>query len=280
MLSQAEKAEKFRRLHDIDNCFIIPNPWDAGSAKILAQSGFKALATTSAGLAFSLGRRDGEGNLSCSEVLINARHIVEATDLPVSVDLENGYSNQPNKVSVTIKSAAEAGVVGGSIEDTTANPDAPIRDFELAVECVRAASEAKRALSFPFMLTARAENYLYGRPDLADTIKRLQAFQEAGADVLFAPGLVSREDISSLVSSVDLPVNVVMGLQGVKLGLSELSAIGVRRVSLGSSLSRAAFGGFLRAIDEVTKNGTFTYAESAVSFGEMNAAFDPGSPSV
>lgn len=275
MLSQAEKAEKFRRLHENNNCFIIPNPWDTGSAKILAHSGFEALATTSAGLAFSLGRRDAEGNLSCDEVLMNARQIVEATDLPVSVDLENGYSNQPEEMSDTIKLAAEVGVVGGSIEDTTTNRDAPIRDFELAVECVRAAAEAKSALSYPFMLTARAENYLYGRPDLADTIRRLQAYQEAGADVLFAPGLASSEDISSVVTSVDLPVNVVMGLQGVKLGLSELSAIGVRRVSLGSSLSRAALGGFLRAVDEIAEYGTFMFAESAVSFGEMNAIFDP-----
>ncbi len=273
MSSQIEKAAIFKRLHEKDSCFIIPNPWDIGSAKILTNFGFEALATTSAGLAFSLGRRDGDGSLTCGEVLANARQIVEATDLPVSADLENGYSNQPEEISKTVTRAAQTGIVGGSIEDTTTNSSEPIREFGLAVECVRAAVEAKNSLSFSFMLTARAENYLYGRPDLADTICRLQAFQEAGADVLFAPGITSKEDIAAVVSSVDLPVNVVMGLQGVTLSLAELTAIGVRRVSLGSSLSRAAFGGFLNAISEIKQHGTFEFAERATPFGEMNAFF-------
>jgi len=273
MLSQAEKAVQFQQLHEQAECFVIPNPWDVGSAKILMQLGFEALATTSAGLAFSLGYSDAEGNLSCDVVLANARQIVEASNLPVSVDLENGYSGDPEKIGNTIRRAAESGVVGGSIEDTTICSDAPIRDFGLAVDCVAAAVEAKNRLNFPFMLTARAENYLYGRPDLKDTIRRLQAYQEAGADVLFAPGLTTKEDIASVVNSVDLPVNVVMGLQGVTLGVAELSALGVRRVSLGSSLSRAAFGGFLRAMEEIKAHGTFEFAEEAAPFGQINAFF-------
>ncbi len=272
MLLQANKASQFKQLHE-QGCFIIPNPWDVGSAKILANFGFDALATTSAGVAFSFGRCDAEGDLSCEEVLANAQQIVEATTLPVSVDLENGYSNRPEVVARTIMQAAVTGVVGGSIEDTTTNSELPIREFGLAVDCVRAAVEAKKGLPFSFTLTARAENYLYGRPDLDDTIRRLQAFQEAGADVLFAPGLTSKEDIASVVNSVDLPVNVVMGLQGVTLGLAELSEIGVRRVSLGSSLSRAAFGGFINAISEIKEQGTFEFAESAVPFSQMNSYF-------
>ena len=273
MKTQIEKAVKFKELHDRNHCFVIPNPWDVGSAKIIAHYEFEALATTSAGLAFSLGRRDAEGQLSINEALDNARQIVEATNLPVSADLENGYSNKPEGVLKTIQSAAAVGLVGGSIEDTTLNNDSPIREFELAVDFVRAAVEAKNSLPFPFILTARAENFSYGRPDLNDTIRRLQAYQEAGADVLYAPGLASKEDITAVVTSVDRPVNVVMGLQGAILSLSELSEIGVRRVSLGSSLSRAAFGGLIDAIIEVQQKGTFTFADTAIPFGKLNSMF-------
>ena len=273
MKTQLEKAVGFKELHDRNYCFVIPNPWDVGSVKIIAHHGFEALATTSAGLAFSLGKRDAEGQLSINEVLENARQIVASTDLPVSADLENCYSNQPGDVFKTIQGAAEAGLVGGSIEDTTLNNDSPIRDLELAVEFVMAAVEAKNSLPFPFILTARAENFSYGRPDLNDTIRRLQAYQEAGADVLYAPGLARKEDITDVITSVDRPVNVVMGLQGTMLSLSELSEIGVRRVSLGSSLSRAAFGGLIDAIAEIKEKGTFTFADKAIPFGKLNSIF-------
>ena len=272
-MSQNERAEQFRELHERRECFVIPNPWDAGSAKLMAHHGFKALATTSAGLAFSKGFRDAEGLLSIDEVLSNAADIVQATILPVSADLENGYSNDPDQIYKTILAAANVGLVGGSIEDTTTDAHSPIRGFSHAVDCVRAAAEARNSLSFPFTLTARAENYLYDRPDLDDTIRRLQAFQDAGADVLFAPGLETRDDIAAVVNSLDKPVNVVMGLQGVVLSLKDLSEIGVRRVSLGSSLSRAAFGGLLEAITEIQQHGTFTFSERAVSFSHLNGYF-------
>src|SRR5216684_5837173 len=210
MLTQAEKGRMFRALHERDRAFIIPNPWDVGTARLLAHLGFEALATTSMGYAFSLGRRDN--TLDREETLANASAIASATHLPVSADLENGFGDAPEIVAETIKLAAAAGVVGGSIEDATGRSDHPIYEVEHAIERVRAAVAAARALPFPFTLTARAENYLHGRPDLKDTIKRLQAYQEAGADVLYAPGLATRDDIAAVVSSVDRPVNVVMGL--------------------------------------------------------------------
>jgi 2-methylisocitrate lyase-like PEP mutase family enzyme len=202
-----------------------------------------------------------------------AAAIASATNLPVSADLENGFGDAPEVVAETIRLAAAAGVVGGSIEDATGRPDHPIYDFEPAVERVRAAVAAARALPFPFTVTARAENYLHGRPDLADTIKRLRAYQEAGADVLYAPGLASKDDIATVVKSVDRPVNVLMGLQGVQMSLAELSAIGVRRVSVGSALSRTAMGAFLRAATEMREQGTFTFASQAVSPKQMNSIF-------
>jgi 2-methylisocitrate lyase-like PEP mutase family enzyme len=200
--------------------------------------------------------------------------IVSATDLPVSADLENGFGDAPEVVAETIRLAAAAGAVGGSIEDSTQRPGQPIYEQARAVERIRAAAEAARALPFAFTLTARAENYLVGRPDLEDTIRRLQAYQMAGADVLYAPGLTSSEDIAAVVSSVDRPVNVVMGLQGAQLSLAELSSIGVRRVSVGSALSRAALGAFLRAAQEMRERGTFTFAGEAVSYRELSAMFD------
>jgi 2-methylisocitrate lyase-like PEP mutase family enzyme len=271
--SQAEKADAFLALHQRPGCFVIPNPWDAGTARLLTELGFEALATTSAGLAFSLGRPDGEGAIRREEVLANAHDIVVATDLPVSADLEGGFADRPEGVAETVRLAAEAGLVGGSIEDASGARDAPIYDFGLAVERVRAAAEAARHLPQPFVLTARAENFLHGRPELDDTIRRLQAFAAAGADVLYAPGLRSREDLAAVVRSVDRPVNVVMGLKGLRLSMAELAEIGVRRVSVGSALSRAALGAFLRAAREMKEHGSFTFADDAVPFNELNAIF-------
>jgi 2-methylisocitrate lyase-like PEP mutase family enzyme len=237
--------------------------------------GFEALATTSAGLAFALGRPDAEGALSRGEVLDNARAIAAATDLPVSADLENGFGDDPAICAETIRLAAEAGLVGGSIEDATGRPGDPIYEFEFAVERVRAAAAAARELKFPFTLTARAENYLFGRPDLEDTIRRLQAYRDAGADVLYAPGLKSREDIAAVVRAVDRPVNVIMGLQGARLSVAELSAIGVKRISVGSALARAAWGGFLAAAREIKEQGTFGFADRAMPYADLNARFKP-----
>jgi 2-methylisocitrate lyase-like PEP mutase family enzyme len=271
MPTQVEKAELFRMYHAQPGAFLIPNPWDAGSARLLSLLGFKALATTSAGFAFSQGLPDY--GIDRDALLRHLRELVAATDLPISADLENGFGDAPETVADTIRQAAAAGVVGGSIEDATQRDDSPIYSLEHAAERVRAAVEAARALPFPFTLTARAENYLHGRADLGDTIRRLQAFQEAGADVLFAPGLKTREDIASVVSSVDRPVNVVMGLVGVPLGLHDLAALGVKRVSVGGSLARAALGAFLRAARELSEQGTFSYAQEAIGTAEVNRLF-------
>jgi len=269
--TQAEKGRAFEALHQRDHAFIIPNPWDVGSARLLEHLGFEALATTSAGYAFSLGRRDN--SLDRQQTLSYATAIVNATNLPVSADLENCFGDAPKVVAETIRLAGGVGLAGGSVEDATGRSGDPIYEKGLAVERVRAAVEAERALPFPFTLTARAENYLHGRPDLKDTIERLQAFQEAGADVLYAPGLRTREDIAAVVNSVDRPVNVVMGLQGVQLGVAELSAIGVKRISVGSALYRAAMGAFLRGAREMLERGTFTFAADAVTMKEMTAIF-------
>jgi 2-methylisocitrate lyase-like PEP mutase family enzyme len=269
MLTQGEKGLAFRALHERGRAFIIPNPWDVGTAQLLAHVRFEALATTSAGYAFSVGQRDN--TIDRDEMMTHACAIASATDLPVSADLENGFGDSPEVVADTVRLAAAAGVVGGSIEDMSRQPGHPIYEREHAVERVRAAAEAVRALPFPFTLTARSENYLAGQPDLRDTIKRLQAYQEAGADVLYAPGLRSKQDIAAVVTSVDRPVNVVMGLQGVQLSLVELSAMGVKRVSVGSALSRAALSAFLRAAREMLEHGTFSFAEDAVSFRDINA---------
>jgi 2-methylisocitrate lyase-like PEP mutase family enzyme len=273
MLTQAEKGRVFRSLHEREGAFIIPNPWDAGTARILAYLGFEALATTSMGYAFSAGRLDN--TIGRDEVMKHVTEIVSSTALPVSADLENGYGDSPEAAAETIRLAARAGVVGGSIEDTTGRPDYPIYEKELATERMRAAAEAARGLPFPFVLTGRAENYLHGRPDLKDTIARLQAYQEAGADVLYAPGLTTRDEIAAVVSSLDRPVNVVMGLQGVQLSLAELRTIGVRRISVGSALYRTALGAFLRAAHEMRDYGTFTFAKEAASPREIAAAFKP-----
>ena len=269
--TQSDKAKAFRELHIAGDGFVVPNPWDVGSARLLAQLGFKALATTSAGHAFSLGRPDN--SVPRDLLLMHLAEITAATDLPVSADLEYGFGHAPEEVAQTIRLAAEAGVVGGSIEDASGRLDAPLYAREFAAERIRAAAEAARSLPFPFTLTARAENYFVGRPDLADTIGRLQAYQEAGADVLFAPGLTSQEDIATVVRSVDRPVNVLVGLPGMVLGARELAQLGVRRVSVGGSLARAALGEFLRAATELRDHGTASYAKTAVSGTELNRLF-------
>jgi 2-methylisocitrate lyase-like PEP mutase family enzyme len=271
MLTQAEKGQAFKALHKRNNAFIIPNPWDGGTARLLAHLGFEALATTSAGYAFSTGQRDN--TVGRDATIAHAAAIASATDLPVSGDLENGFGDTPEIVVETIKLAAATGLAGGSIEDATGHAERPIYEREQAVERIRAAAEIVRALPFPFLLTARAENYLNGRPDLKDTIERLQAYQEAGANVLYAPGLTRKEDIADVVSSVDRPVNVLAGLPGLPLNLAELSAIGVRRVSVGSALSRAALGAFLRAAREMREQGGFSFAEEAVSYQEISTMF-------
>lgn len=271
MLTQSEKGKTFRALHERTRAFIIPNPWDIGTARLLAHLGFEALATTSAGYAFSVGQPDN--TIDRDKMMTHLAEIVSATDLPVSADLENGFGDSPETVAETIRLAAATGLAGGSIEDSTQRVDQPIYELEQAVERIRAAAEVARALPFAFSLTGRAENYLVGRPDLKDTIRRLQAYQEAGADVLYAPGLTSKAEIASVVSSVDRPVNVVMGLQGAQLSLDELSELGVKRISVGSALTRAALGAFLRAAREMQTQGTFTFADEAVSYREITAMF-------
>jgi 2-methylisocitrate lyase-like PEP mutase family enzyme len=269
MPTQVEKGRDFRALHERNHAFIIPNPWDIGSARILAHLGFEALASTSMGYAFSKGKRDN--TVERELILEHLAEIATATDLPVNGDLENGFGDAAETAAETIRLAAETGIVGGSIEDATGRSDDPIYEKEFAAERVRAAVEAARRLPFTFTLTARAENYLHGRPDIKDTIARLQAYQDAGADVLYAPALATKEDIAAVISSVDRPVNVVMGLRGVQLNLDELSTMGVRRVSVGSSLARTAMGAFLRAAHEMRERGTFDFAKDAASAREIGA---------
>lgn len=271
-LTQAEKARTFKALHERSGAFVIPNPWDAGTARILSALGFEALTTTSAGLAFALGRRDGAGQISREETFANVRAIAGATDLPVAADLENGFADEPAGVAETIRLAAEsAGLVGASIEDATGDPQHPIYDFNHAVERVAAAAQAARALPFPFMLVGRAENFLHGRPDLDDTLRRLKAFEAAGADVLYAPGITDPEQIRLVCGSLSKPVNVVMGLRGASLSVTELAGLGVRRISLGSAFSRAALGAFVRAAREIRECGTFEFAKDALPYAEANA---------
>lgn len=273
-MDQTEKFERFSRLHAGFGAFVIPNPWDAGSARILASMGFEALATTSAGYAFSKGKRDSSASLGREEILASAAEIVAATDLPVSADLENGFGNAPEDCAETIRLACRAGLVGGSIEDATGDPQNPIYDFGLAVERVRAAGEASRDI--PFLLTARAENFLWGRPDLDDTIARLQAFSAAGAQVLYAPGLPDLNAIRTVCAAVDKPVNVVMGLGGPRYSVAELSDAGVRRISVGGSFARAALGALIRAAEEVRDSGTFGYAADAVPDKVVSAIMAQG----
>ncbi|MBL7696829.1 MAG: isocitrate lyase/phosphoenolpyruvate mutase family protein [Chitinophagaceae bacterium] len=271
------RHEIFRSLHQSPGIFVVPNPWDAGSAKLLTHFGYKALATTSAGLAHMLGKPDGQGVVTREETLQNAKSIVDATHLPVSADLEKGFGHDPESCAATITMAASVGLSGGSIEDSTGNRADPIYPFDLAVARVKAAVAAARSLAQPFTLTARAENLINGRPDLKDTINRLVAFADAGADVLFAPGLKTKEEIETVVKAVAPgPVNVVMGLSGGSFTLKMLEDLGVKRVSLGSSLSRAAFTAFIAAAKEVLNEGTFNYAVNAVPYAELNGIFGKG----
>jgi 2-methylisocitrate lyase-like PEP mutase family enzyme len=272
---QAGKGARFRALHERAGAFVIPNPWDAGTARILEALGFEALTTTSAGLAFTLGRPDGAGLISREETLVNAKLIADATSLPVAVDLENGFGDAPEICAETIRLAAEAGLVGGSIEDATGDPEHPIYDFAHAVERIAAAVETARALESPFVLVGRAENFGHGRPDLDDTIRRIQAYAAAGADVVYAPGITRPDDIRTVCASVSKPVNVVMGLVSASgaptLTVAELAALGVKRISVGSAMSRAALGAFIRAAKEVRDRGTFVFAKDAIPYAEANA---------
>jgi len=276
MATYAEKSAAFRALHERPGVFVIPNPWDPGTARLLAGIGFEALATTSLGLANTLGRADGTGAVSRDEVLANCRAIAGATDLPVNADLENGYADEPEAAAGMIRLAAEAGVVGGSIEDATGDPLKPIYDFELAVERVRAAVAVARALPTPFMLTARAENLLHGRRDLDDTIRRLQAFEAAGADVLYAPGLRDLASIRTVTSAVGRPVNVVMSSADPSITVAQLALAGVKRISVGGALSRLALAAFLKGAREMKEQGSFTYMRDTVPSAALRQIFAAG----
>ncbi|CAB3754880.1 2-methylisocitrate lyase [Burkholderia sp. MSh2] len=272
---QSSHAHAFRAMHARPGAFIIPNPWDAGTARLLAMAGFEALATTSAGYAFSKGQPDYA--IDRDAILDHIAEVVSAGGLPVSADLENGFGDAPDTVAETIRLAAEAGAVGGSIEDATGRTAAPIYARDAAVERIAAAVDAARALPFPFTLTARCENYLHGRHDLADTIDRLVAYRDAGADVLYAPGITDPDEIAAVTQAVGAPVNVVMGLQGGLLSLDALAALGVKRVSVGGALARTALGAFLRAAKEMVQDGTFTFTQAAVPGRDINrwlAGFD------
>jgi 2-methylisocitrate lyase-like PEP mutase family enzyme len=269
MRSQMEKAELFRALHERPGAFIIPNPWDAGTAKLLAAIGFEALATTSLGLANTL----GSATVSRDAILANCRAIAEATDLPVNADLENCGADEPKAAAETIRLAAEAGAVGGSIEDSTGELRKPIYDFALAVERVHAAVEVARSLPFPFTLTARAENFLHGRNDLDDTIKRLQAFEAAGADVLYSPGVHDLTTIQTVVAAIGKPFNLVMGFADPTLTVEQLSAAGVKRISVGGAMSRFALAAFLRSAREMKDKGSFTYVREMAPIADLREAF-------
>jgi len=267
-VTREQKYEALKALHERAGAFVIPNPWDAGTAKILTALGFEALATTSAGYAFSIGRRDSNADLSRDGILANAKAIVDASHLPVSADLQDGFGPSPEMCASTIRLAAGIGLAGGSIEDASGDPNAPIYDFQLAVERVAAAVEM--AHTHQFLLTARAENFLHDRPNLDDTIRRLQSFAEAGADVLYAPGLPSLAAIREVCASVSKPVNVLMGLKGATFTVEELAAAGAKRISVGGSFARAALGAFVRAAREVKDKGTFNYAADAISHAEVS----------
>ncbi|MFI8417138.1 isocitrate lyase/PEP mutase family protein [Serratia sp. NPDC078593] len=271
--SQQQKAAQFKQLHTHGTPFVMPNPWDRGTAILMQNAGFKALGTTSAGLAFSLGKLDRADSVTRDETLDNARTLVEVTQLPVSIDLEDGFGESHDAIRQTILAAAATGAVGGSIEDYTGNAEHPIRDFASAVARVEAAVEAAKSLPFAFTVTARAENYLYGIHDLKDTIARLKAFRDAGADVLYAPALPDADAIKAVCLAVDAPVNVLLGA-GNRLSVPELFALGVTRVSLGSALSRAALGGFVSALQELQQHGTCQFLDRAVGYFDVAPLLD------
>lgn len=274
MRTQAERAAAFRALHERPGIFIMPNPWDAGTAKLFASLGFEALATTSLGLSSSLGRVDGSLSVSREELIANCRAIAAATALPVNADLENGYADDPEEAAIIIRLAADAGVVGGSIEDATGDPARPIYDFDLAVERVAAAARVARSLPFPFTFTARAENYLHGRPDLDDTIRRLQAFAAAGADVLYAPGLRDLETIRQVVAAVPKPVNVVMSSADPQITARQLADAGVKRISVGGALSRLAYAAVREAAVAMRDAGSFRWVRDTLPGPELRALFE------
>ncbi|MCE2491178.1 MAG: isocitrate lyase/phosphoenolpyruvate mutase family protein [Alphaproteobacteria bacterium] len=270
-MSDTSVYKCFRALHERDGIFVIPNPWDAGTARILASMGFEALATTSAGLAFSLGVNDGA--VPREQTLANCRDIVEATDLPVSADLEKGFGDSPESAAETVRAAAMAGLAGCSIEDFTNRNDRPLYEFALAVDRIEAAVEAARSLPHDFILTARCENFLRGNPDLSDTIARLQAFEQAGADALYAPALPDLETIRTVCTSVGRPVNALMGTPGATYSISELAEAGVRRVSIGSAASRVALGALMKAAREIREAGTFDLMTEGATFAELSEIF-------
>lgn len=271
MTTQTEKAEAFRRLHERGSCFVIPNPWDQGSARILEHMGFKALASTSAGFAFSIAKQDL--GITKASLMTHLAGVCQSTSLPVSADLQNGFGNDPEDVAVTILQAAKSGIVGGSIEDSSGDSGNPIYALELAAERVRHAAVAARSLGFKFTLTARAENYVNGHKDLQDTIRRLQAFQEAGADVLFAPGIATAEEIRQVVAAIDRPLNVLIGMPGMRLTVPQLQDLGVTRISLGASLARAAYGAMMRAATEILAQRSFDFTGQAATRKELEAIF-------
>jgi 2-methylisocitrate lyase-like PEP mutase family enzyme len=272
MEKQQELAARFRALHE-SGVFVIPNVWDGASAAIMARLGFKALATSSAACAATLGKLDGE--VTREEALLHARLIVSLSDCPVSADLENGFGHAPETVADTIRLAIESGLVGGSIEDASGDPRAPIYELDHAVERVTAAVAQAHGRRLHFVLTARAENFLHGRPDLDDTVKRLQAFERAGADVLFAPGLPDLAAVRAVCSALKKPVNFMVGMRGTSFTVAELAAAGVRRISLSTSLYRAAMTGLLAAAHEVSERGTFSYVDDIVSGGELGKYLRP-----
>ncbi len=273
MKTQAEKSIAFRALHERAGAFIIPNPWDAGSARLLASLGFDALATTSLGLACTLGRPDGAAAVSRREVLDNCAAIASATELPVSADLENCYAREPRAAAEMIRLAAEAGVVGGSIEDASGDERNPVYDFALAVERVQAAVEMVRSLDFPFVLTARAENFFLGRRDLEDTIRRLQAFEKAGADVLYAPGLRDLDTIRTVARAITKPLNVVVGMLEPGISAADLAQAGVKRISVGGALCRLALRHMMDGAREMRERGTFTWMAQVPPYAEMSRIF-------
>lgn len=270
MPTQAEKGRLFKERHARPGILILPNPWDAGTAKLLQSLGFEALATTSLGMSNALGRPDGEGAVSRAELLENCRVIAAATDLPVNADLENGYADDPREAATILRDAAAAGIVGGSIEDWSGET---IYDFNHAVERVAAGVEMARSLPVPFTFVARAENLIRGRPDLDDTIRRLQAFEKAGADVLYAPGLRDLSTMKLVASSVGRPINVVMSAADPALSAAEMEAVGVRRLSVGGALSRLALAAFMKGAREMKEKGGFTWMNDTMSSGELKEVF-------
>jgi 2-methylisocitrate lyase-like PEP mutase family enzyme len=266
--TQHDRANRFKALHDATGAFVIANAWDAGSARLLAGLGFEAIATSSGAFANTLGRRDGQ--VTRDEALAHCAAVCGAVQIPVSADLENGFGHDPATCAQTIRMGAAAGLAGGSIEDATGDAARPLYPLAQAVERVAAAVEAARSLPFPFLLTARCENFLRGNPDLDDTIARLQAFEKAGADVLFAPGLPDLAAVRAVCSAVHKPVNFMVGIRGKSFTVADLRDAGVRRISLATSLYRAAMTALVEAAREVKEQGTFGYLDRGISPAEFN----------